>query len=383
MGKKLTLEIVKQKFLEKGVEYLGKTYENSHQNVLIKSKEGYLANVLIYQVLNCSHKFTTNIWFRDTNKYNVYNFKIYLKDNTKCTLYSEKNLHFGSSKKIPLVCECGNIFYPMVSSIFRNKNIHCKKCRYKETSKRQINNIDDIKINLLNKGYKLLDDYKGCNIPLLLKQLNTNYIGYATYDDIVFKNTKLMPFFFPLNEKFYLYNINQFSKNNGNKPIVYAYKKTSKSCKNAILKCICPICGKKFEISHGTFISSYGNVKCEKCHNKLSSLEEKTINWLNQNNIKYLRQYKFKDCKNILPLPFDFYLPQKKLCIECQGEQHYKPCTKFGKDYKKEYKIRVFRDNIKREYCKNNDIILLEIPWNCFDNNKYIEILSNNILGQK
>ena len=30
------------------------------------------------------------------------------------------------------------------------------------------------------------------------------------------------------------------------------------------------------------------------------------------------------DCKYKQPLPFDFYLPQKNICIEFQGEQHYK-----------------------------------------------------------
>jgi len=32
--------------------------------------------------------------------------------------------------------------------------------------------------------------------------------------------------------------------------------------------------------------------------------------------IKYINQKRFKKCKNKLPLPFDFYLPDLNICIE-------------------------------------------------------------------
>ena len=68
------------------------------------------------------------------------------------------------------------------------------------------------------------------------------------------------------------------------------------------------------------------------------------------------------DCKYKQPLPFDFYLPQKNICIEFQGEQHYKERSLY---YSEDI---VIRDNIKKEYCKKNNIKLIIIPYTAIDN---------------
>lgn len=52
--------------------------------------------------------------------------------------------------------------------------------------------------------------------------------------------------------------------------------------------------------------------------------------------------------------------------IEYRGEQHYFPVNFRGrgsKDYLDEFKNNQIRDNIKREYCKDNKITLIEIPY--------------------
>lgn len=62
---------------------------------------------------------------------------------------------------------------------------------------------------------------------------------------------------------------------------------------------------------------------------------------------------------------FDFYLPNYNLIIEYDGEQHYKP-MRYCKDEAKNYidfLKRQERDRIKNEYCKNNNINLLRIPY--------------------
>ena len=48
------------------------------------------------------------------------------------------------------------------------------------------------------------------------------------------------------------------------------------------------------------------------------------IYFLILNNYKFLTQHKFNDCKFKKPLPFDFYLPEYNMCIEFDGEQHFK-----------------------------------------------------------
>ena len=67
------------------------------------------------------------------------------------------------------------------------------------------------------------------------------------------------------------------------------------------------------------------------------------------------------------PLPFDFYIPQYNLCIEFDGKQHFIP-TDFKSNSTEEEKLKYFelvqmRDNIKTDYCKNNNINLLRIKY--------------------
>ena len=94
--------------------------------------------------------------------------------------------------------------------------------------------------------------------------------------------------------------------------------------------------------------------------------EQYISNYLLINNIEFIPQYKFEDCKYINPLPFDFYLPKKNICIEYQGQQHYKPIDFFGG--KAKFDEQVERDNIKRKYCNDNNITLLEVPYKEFNN---------------
>lgn len=49
--------------------------------------------------------------------------------------------------------------------------------------------------------------------------------------------------------------------------------------------------------------------------------------------------------------------------IECQGEQHFMPVNFGGVDddkLNKQYLLNQLRDSIKKEYCKKNNIKLLE-----------------------
>ena len=107
----------------------------------------------------------------------------------------------------------------------------------------------------------------------------------------------------------------------------------------------------------------YGQ-SCPKC--KSSKGEQKICSILQQLNITYIEQYRFDDCKYKRTLPFDFYLPEHNMCIEYQGGQHYFAVDYFGgNDWLIEQQKR---DSIKRLYCQNNGIDLIEISYLDFDN---------------
>ena len=69
----------------------------------------------------------------------------------------------------------------------------------------------------------------------------------------------------------------------------------------------------------------------------------------------------FSNCKNKKELPFDIYIPSKNLLIEFDGEQHFKHISFFGE--KDVFETRIINDNIKNNFCKENDISLLRIPY--------------------
>lgn len=119
------------------------------------------------------------------------------------------------------------------------------------------------------------------------------------------------------------------------------------------VKIICPIHG-EFSQKANNHINGNG---CPKC--KTSKGEKIIREYLEKNNFKYIPQYIFDNCKDINHLKFDFYIPELNICIEYNGRQHYVPVDFWGgaeglKQTKK-------RDNIKINYCKQNNINLIII----------------------
>jgi very-short-patch-repair endonuclease len=98
---------------------------------------------------------------------------------------------------------------------------------------------------------------------------------------------------------------------------------------------------------------------CPSCNESRGEKAIKKI--LENNNIKFKTQKRFKDCKYIKPLPFDFYLVDKNICIEFDGIQHFEPRERFGGEV--ELKNIQVRDSIKTKYCKNNNINLVRISY--------------------
>ena len=103
---------------------------------------------------------------------------------------------------------------------------------------------------------------------------------------------------------------------------------------------------------------------CPQC---TESKGEKAVRlWLNNRGILYTCQKMFENCKNTRMLPFDFYLPEHNICIEYDGEQHFKPIDFANKGEgwaNEQFEIRKKCDKIKTEYCKDNNIKLLRIPY--------------------
>lgn len=142
----------------------------------------------------------------------------------------------------------------------------------------------------------------------------------------------------------------------------------------------------RIEISckaHGSFFQILEKHKtgsgCPKC--KKSKGEKIIRAFLISKNLEFDEQKSFYGCinKNTKKfLLFDFYIPKYNLCIEYDGEQHFKP-MRFSRNNTLELKNIKFRDNIKNNFCKNSNIDLMRISY--IDINKIDELLTAKLFN--
>lgn len=174
----------------------------------------------------------------------------------------------------------------------------------------------------------------------------------------------------------------------------------------------CPLCGGSLKLTHEEFIKrlqyinsnievlgtyvNYGTkilCKCKKCEHKWiatprdllqgcgcpkcnTSKGEKIIaQYLDNLGINYIYNNRyFKDlvsASGTLLRP-DFIIPSLKIWIEYDGQQHFKPVdfsSKMSKQQLQEqFKIVQQNDQIKNQYAKANNWILVRIPYWDYDN---------------
>ena len=122
-----------------------------------------------------------------------------------------------------------------------------------------------------------------------------------------------------------------------------------------------------------------GNV--QSCGCTYSIGENKIKNILEKLQINFVRQKSFENFLNPKTkrhYRFDFYLPDYNCCIEYDGIQHYQA---FGWNTQENLKETKRRDKLKNNYCKNNNIYLIRIPYTDFykiNENYLLDILRIN-----
>jgi hypothetical protein len=131
----------------------------------------------------------------------------------------------------------------------------------------------------------------------------------------------------------------------------------------------CPEHG-DFEQVPASHMVGYGCISC-----KNSSGEESIRKLLDDYAIDFVAQKSFPDLRRLLPLRFDFYLPEFNIVVEYDGIQHEKALRVFGGI--EGLKRRQECDKIKTDYCVENGIKLIRISYK--DDPKEI-LLQNGIL---
>lgn len=253
--------------------------------------------------------------------------------------------YINSKIKISIKCLNHGVFNQVAAAHMSGQG--CPKCNGKSKTNEDV--IKGFKVIHGDKYNYSLVNYKGtydkvkifCLVHGLFKQAPGDHLmGHGCPK--CSKNKKLTIKEFIKRAEIIHYNKFNYS--------LSEYKNTHKK-----IKIICPIHG-IFEQIPKVHLQGFG---CKNCN---ESKGEKTIDdFLKKIKIKSIRQYSFIDCRNKLPLPYDFYLPELNTCIEFQGIQHYKPVKLFGGE--SAFIECILRDKIKQNYCDNNNINLIKIRY--------------------
>lgn len=299
-------------------------------------------------------------------KLTIEEIRKFVKENSNCELLSTE--YIDSKTKLSFKCECGNKFKTAFSTFRAQKQRQCPQCGHNSTRKYFAFNYETVKKYIeidSNSGCKLLSsDYINKEIKLKLRCKCGN-VFYKTFGK--FKNSGQQQCAKCANIIHWDYDkVKHFVEHESNSGCLLISDKYIDIRTSMTYKCHC---GNEFTTSFNCFKDMYQR-QCSHCSGSISHGEFKIERYLQYHDIEFISQYRFNDCRNKNPLPFDFYLPTLNTLIEYDGEHHYK-VSRYSKN-KEEMKQKLqkvqYNDDIKTNYCKQHNIKLLRIPYTKFNN---------------
>jgi len=308
---------------------------------------------LIYKIKYDNMKAIEIFKNKNVNKHKYTNSEFILICNMIHNNYYDYGLveYINNNTKVKIICPEHGTFYQNPKSHMRG--IGCKKCKglYSLTTEEFIKIAKEIHGDIYD--YSLVEYINNKTKVKIICPEHGPF--YQTPNNHLKKKSKC-PFCNIKNKSLTIDIFIEKSKKVHDNNFDYSLSVYKNNTTPVIIKC--NTCNRYFEQTPNShYVKKHG---CPFCKESKGELEISKL--LNDKKIKYIRQYKFDDCKNKIKLPFDFYLPVSNYCIEFDGEQHYKPIDFFG-GLESFEKLKI-RDNIKNEYCFKNNIKLLRIKYN-------------------
>lgn len=370
-------------FIERGYLPL-ETPTKTKQKIKCMDKEGYLYYAS-YEELRDRRDYSLDKW-KKCNPYKHHNIRLYASVlEPECEIVSsDEELQDADNIKTKFRCpSCGEIYekrwYHWIAQP-RGKHL-CQKCNIRSRTNSKIYSYAELQSLYSKKGFKLISDYQyylknelgktrmhcqdveGYKYAINLDSLRV----WRSGGDVKYSITN--PF---AKENLQLW----CDKNRPELEIVdISFDEKMKKAKFTI-RCEC---GNLFE-AFAYKVPSEEKIRCAECIRHESGLERKTREWFEENNIHYVSQYRFDDCRYKRTLPFDFKVDWngQTILIEVDGQQHYYISEWNNED---RYNAQVTRDKIKTDYCKKHGYILLRLPcWN-FTNDTYKTKLNKTFFG--
>jgi hypothetical protein len=268
--------------------------------------------------------------------------------------------YINNEQKLQFICaKCGKPYMCNFIKFEERQKIYCNECSLIEKGMRRRIDYEVVRKTYEEYGFALLEkEYENCEHPMKCKDRD-GYIGYIHFANV--KSGYGIGKFNSTNPS-YLFNLNHFCKINDYDCKVLNWYKDKKQM--VTIKCSC---GNIYTTLAVSFLHQKC-YRCTECSKKKSKYALKVSKFLNKIGITYIEEKMFDDCRNVLPLPFDFcvLLDGVFFLIEVDGEYHYEPIN--GEEA---LQSQIERDKIKTNYCNYNKISLIRIPYWEIENDEF------------
>jgi len=363
----MRIEEVRKEFEDRGYLLLDNEYINNRTKLNCCDVEGFKYAITLISLKDERTKEPSK--FAKYNPHTIDNINNFIKiNNLNVELLSEE---FTSMNKDKLLfkCECGNEYSVCLEHFIRYKMFKCKKCSMSQEDRKL--SLEEAKRQVKEFGYiPLFEEYIDSKTPLPI-QTTDGYKGVS-----ILSNMKTMKDIstFDYRNPFIFYNIRKYIQDNKiNCQVVETDEYKGRGHK---LEFICS-CGKHFKTQWVTFTLGEKH-RCDVCTKAQSNISLKTENWLREHNFSYEKEYSFEGCRYKRRLKFDYKvnLGDGFKLIEVDGSYHYNN-PRSEKTLIEQQK----KDEIKNQYCRENNIELIRLPWWWFrETELYKKELSNKLL---
>lgn len=373
----------REKFLERGLTPL-EEIKNAKQKVSCVDGDGYKYSLDYHSCVGDKRTKSFNKWDK-RNPYKPYNMRKYANSvQENCVIAStDDELRNANGGKVKFICPvCGEEYEKAWCHwIAQPNNQHyCPSCSHQKAADNKIYTYDELVDIYKEYGYKLLSTYEeyiegGRSFGRLSCEDSDGYRYKIRLCSLY--NLKTGGLKYATTNPFAIYNLQKYCNEHNVSLEIIDWQENGR--RNLIVvKCEC---GKIFCTEPYKIVNMI-QFRCGDCNKKESSYEYKTRMWLEENNIPYIQEYRFDDCKDVRSLPFDFMCEtsERIVLIEVDGAQHYYEQSWFNNIPLEERKRK---DKIKSDYCLKHNYILLRLPfWDFQNKDAYIKKLNKTFFGQ-
>lgn len=256
----------------------------------------------------------------------------------------------GVDKVLVRFKECGHECWKIPNKLLAGHGCDHKTCRYRKLANTKRRSTEEFEADLRARGYNytLFSEYEDLESPIIVGYSTCNHICVSDGRRLISGRGCPICRGFKDTQRFKQIIHNKYPGEyeilgeyvNSDTPIMVRHK-----------------CGWEFNVSPDYLLKAPACPSCNK------SCGEKAVEkFLIAHKIPYVCQFKFENCRDKYPLPFDFAVFQgfKIKLIEFDGSQHFGKSRNWGGH--KESKT-IVHDKIKNDFCAINGIPLLRIPY--------------------